>query len=234
MSPGRVVQHNPISVASRALKNLSGGVQTNRDHVIQIECVGTSDRRNRESWGDLYVEDWTTAYKDGIKALMRWIEENAGVPRTCGVTFKAYPESYGDNGVRLTGPEWDAYSGWLGHQHGAEQLHGDPGLIDIAYLLDAPAPIPTPPSVSVEVDMATLTTVLLPITIDPDGNGWLDTPGIPWDKIVSVTPHGPNPPEQGYLPLARIGMQERDGGARVTVEGGWPEGASNVVVKYVS
>lgn len=130
-----VRQHLPINRAARALANPSGGVQTNRDTAIQIECVGTCDTSKRASWGALYVEDWAAGYKAGLADLMRWVEFNAGVPRRCTVTFKPYPASYGANGVRLSGAAWDAYAGWCGHQHVPENDHGDPGAIDIGYLL---------------------------------------------------------------------------------------------------
>ncbi|MDN5605812.1 MAG: hypothetical protein L0G59_10400, partial [Kocuria sp.] len=40
---GEVRQHSPMNRAARALRNASGGVQTNRDGVIQIEIIGTCD-----------------------------------------------------------------------------------------------------------------------------------------------------------------------------------------------
>jgi hypothetical protein len=137
-----VRQHLPVNRAARALANPSGGVQTNRDTAIQVECIGTCDLGKRESWGELYVERWPDGYKAGLAALMRWVEAEAGVPRRCTVAFKPYPASYGtSNGVRLSGAAWDGYSGWLGHMHVAENLHGDPGLIDIDYLLGDGMPL---------------------------------------------------------------------------------------------
>lgn len=128
-------QHVPLSKPARALRNVSGGVQTNRDNVIQLEIVGTADRHNASTWGPLYVVNFPKAYLDGIARWMRFVEANHGVPRRSTVLWKAYPESYGVNGVRLSGAQWDTYSGWLGHQHAPENTHGDPGLIDIVYLL---------------------------------------------------------------------------------------------------
>ena len=130
-----IYQHNSVLVASRSLRNESGGVQTNRDNVVQIELVGTADRNKASSWGAQYSGNFPKGYLDGIAAWMRWVEAVRGVPRRSTVTWKAYPESYGANGVRLSGAQWDAYSGWLGHQHAPENSHGDPGLIDIKYLL---------------------------------------------------------------------------------------------------
>lgn len=131
----RCYQHVPLSKPARALRNESGGVQTNRDNVIQLEIVGTADRHNASTWGDQYVENFPQEYLDGIARWMRFVETNHRVPRRCTVKFIRYPESYGANGVRLTGPQWDAYTGWLGHQHAPENTHGDPGLIDMVYLL---------------------------------------------------------------------------------------------------
>jgi hypothetical protein len=127
-------QHIPIDHAARSLVNAPGGVSTNTDHVIQIEVVAfagtipTLDRR----------------FLAGIRRCMRWVESVAGVGRHAPA-FKAYPASYGaDNGVRMSPAAWDAFGGWCGHQHVPENVHGDPGAIDIAYLLDlAPAPSPS-------------------------------------------------------------------------------------------
>lgn len=128
-------QHCSIGRASRALKNLSGGAQTNRDMAIQIEIVGSCNPPNAH-WGNLYVPTFPQAYLDGIGKLMRWIEANAGVGRFTDATFKAYPGSYGNNGVRFSANKWDNYNGWCGHQHVPENTHGDPGNIDINYLLN--------------------------------------------------------------------------------------------------
>ncbi|HET7486829.1 MAG TPA: hypothetical protein VFJ85_02805 [Acidimicrobiales bacterium] len=125
---GRFVarQHLPIDVAARSLRNLAGGVQTNTDHVIQAEMVGYATAMAHVAPG----------YLDGIARWMRWVESAAGVRRRSPLVWKPYPDSYGaDNGVRMSPADWDAYDGWCGHQHAPENLHGDPGAIDIDYLL---------------------------------------------------------------------------------------------------
>lgn len=162
-----VWQHVDVDRGARALQNKPGGVQTNADRVIQIELVGTCNPPNRGKPGWLFVEDFPLAYLNGIGQLMRWIEKTCGVPRSSEVRFKAYPASYGTNGVRLAGPAFDAYSGWLGHQHVPENSHGDPGLIDISYLLRAgttPAPLPPIPP---EVHMAL---GIIDYLVDPHGH----------------------------------------------------------------
>lgn len=144
----QVWQHVNIDVASRALRNQSGGVQTNRDHVIQIEIVG----RAANALGfPLYL-------MEGLRRLMRWIEVNAGVPRSATVQFAAYPN--GPN-VRMSPSQWDGYSGWCGHQHAPENSHLDPGAINISYLLAGE--VPQPPE---EPEMASMKLVKL-ATDDP-------------------------------------------------------------------
>ena len=132
-------QHISLRRAAKALKNTSGGVETNREGVIQIEVVGRA------------AEPFTSnrVLVEGLKKLMRWIEANTDIPTSCGVKFHPYPP---DQGARLgsepwrysrTGTGWGRYKGWLGHQHVPENSHGDPGAIDIDLLLELPAaPVP--------------------------------------------------------------------------------------------
>lgn len=136
-------QHFDIDCSSRALVNQAGGVQTNTLNVVQIELIGTCDPAHRTSWGTAkagvdYIywpeaPDWLLAE---LGKFARWLQDNHGVPLKSTVTFKAYPGSYGaDNGVRLTGAQWLAYTGHLGHQHAPENFHGDPGNLDIQKIL---------------------------------------------------------------------------------------------------
>lgn len=133
-----VDQHIPFSHAGMALRNLAGGVQTNRDRAYQIELVGTS-----ALGGPGYY--WATA--DDVVLLDFWrkvihpMSVGLAIP-VRALEFQAYPSSYGDrrpdgrtNMVRLSGPEWDAYSGWCGHQHVPENIHGDPGAFPWARMM---------------------------------------------------------------------------------------------------
>lgn len=145
-----VRQHFPTNYIARALVH-SRWPDTNRLNCIQIELVGTCDTRNSDSkW---FVGNWPNWYYDGIAQLMRWVEENTGVQRSTSVKFVAYPASYGfNNGVRLNALQWQRATGWMGHQHVDQNDHGDPGLVDIDYLLGSvtnrpPAsPIPNIPA----------------------------------------------------------------------------------------
>lgn len=116
-------QHIPFNRAARALRNESGGVQTNRVTRCQVEIVTRAD----------VVDDHGLhpAMEDGLADLAVWLEAEWGVPRVCTVQFLTYPESFGaGNGVRLEGAAWERYTGWLGHMHAAENDHGDPGALD--------------------------------------------------------------------------------------------------------
>lgn len=139
----RWYQHFDFDVSSRALRNESGGVETNTLNVVQVELVGTCVPDHKTSWGSRTAgEDylfWPNAPDWALKELaefVRWAHDEHGVKMQSTVTWKAYPGSYGDNGVRLSGSEWQNYYGWCGHQHAPENDHGDPGNIDMARVLE--------------------------------------------------------------------------------------------------
>lgn len=136
-------QHFDVDRSSRALVNASGGVETNTLNAFQAELVGTCDPSHRTSWGSrkagvdyIYWPDAPDWALREVAVLVAWLHDNHGFRNVSTVTFKPYPASYGSgNGVRLTGAQWSNYYGWLGHQHVPENLHGDPGDIDIAKIL---------------------------------------------------------------------------------------------------
>jgi hypothetical protein len=105
-------QHIPANRAGRALRNESGGVQTNRWNVFQIEIVGWVNKITFRS-----------IYRD----VAQWLKEVRGCPLTCTVRWLSYDNSYGNTSVRLSGAAWSGYSGHLGHMHAPENDHGDPG-----------------------------------------------------------------------------------------------------------
>ena len=146
-------QHFSTTRPSRALVNKDGGVQTNNAQVFQIELIGSCDLTFAKKHGYLYLPDlleeaWA---RDALAAVLAAASESLGIPLTTSVTWANYPGSYGEKAAqRLSGEAWEAYSGWLGHQHAPENDHGDPGDIPIADILAAaggdPAVIIAPPS----------------------------------------------------------------------------------------
>jgi hypothetical protein len=135
-------QHFDFDVSSRALRNLAGGVETNTLNTGQVEIVGTCDPGTHTKWVNAGVQhlymaelpDW--AIRD-LAAFARWANANHGVPLSSGLTFKAYPSSYGANSVRMTGAQWNNFTGHCGHQHVPENDHGDPGAFPMAAILAA-------------------------------------------------------------------------------------------------
>jgi hypothetical protein len=116
---GDLWQHSPIDRGVKTLKNLSGGVETNRAGAIQVELIGFA--RDTPSWPD--------SYYDEIADLARWIERNGNVSRTCQVEFSTSRST-------MTNAQWMAYRGHCGHQHVPEQNHWDPGAFKIGKVLE--------------------------------------------------------------------------------------------------
>ena len=115
---GQIKQYRPFGDAATALANKPGGVETNRKRVVQIEvCAVAKD------------PDWPEAQKRAVAKVMAFCARH-GVPLSSSVKFTD------SSGVRrLSGSQWLAFKGWLGHQHAPENDHWDPGAIDITDLL---------------------------------------------------------------------------------------------------
>jgi hypothetical protein len=139
----QVYQHFDFDRSSRALVNLRGGVETNTLNAVQFELVGTCDPSHKTKWGSkkagidyIYWPDAPEWLLAEIAKIVKWCYTNHGLKMASTVTWKAYPGSYGANGVRLSGSAWLNYYGWLGHQHVPENVHGDPGNINFKRILE--------------------------------------------------------------------------------------------------
>lgn len=120
----RVFQHYSIKVAARALANLDGGVQTNRQNAIQIEIA----------WRAENIAALPDAMKQELRLLIAWINKQCGIKRVAPPFYGH--EAYGNGSIaRMEFQEWTSFNGWCGHQHVPENQHWDPGKIDIDYLL---------------------------------------------------------------------------------------------------
>lgn len=134
-----IYQHIPLTRAARALKNLSGGAQTNTDSAIQIEIV----------WRASNAHNMPRQLLDTIRALMRWLEHECSIqPVWYENQSHFYPPEDGHRlgyePWRMSAAEWEAWNGWCGHCNVPENVHGDPGKIDIAYLFATPEGIDMP------------------------------------------------------------------------------------------
>ncbi|MCI3273341.1 hypothetical protein [Streptomyces cylindrosporus] len=134
-------QHFDIDVSSRALRNLSGGVETNTLNVCQAELVGTCSPDTHRKWRDAGKAHvfWPEAPAWALLELARflaWMHEEHDVPLRGPALWPAYPQSFGSKaGQRMSGREWNAFKGVCGHTHVPENDHGDPGAIDFSGLL---------------------------------------------------------------------------------------------------
>ena len=111
----QVVQLIDTDVASRALQNLAGGVQTNRDSAVQIELVAYAARPK------------PAAALDRVRRLCRWIEATHGVAQ---VWPSGYPKvavnGRDPGGHNRSVSNWDNKSGHFGHSQTPENIHWDP------------------------------------------------------------------------------------------------------------
>lgn len=122
----RVYQHVPANRSAMALRNLPGGVQTNRDDVTQVEIATRAAD----------IASLPHAARVELAKLLAWEHVVRNLPLRSTVRWVAYPASYGERASqRLSGPAWGDYSGVLGHQHAPENDHGDPGDFPVADLL---------------------------------------------------------------------------------------------------
>jgi hypothetical protein len=123
-------QHYPLTEAAWALA-APNSTHTNTAGVIQIEIVGSCVVGNSPSV--LNFDDGDLAF---IATLLKGIADPTGISLTTSVQWLSYPDSYGLSYVRLTQDEWYAYRGVLGHMHAPANVHGDPGTLNVARILE--------------------------------------------------------------------------------------------------
>lgn len=124
-STGEARQHIPLTRAARALEHPAGTPQTNRAGVIQIEIIGTSDRR-LVAPGRVYLGDLDDQGCAHLARLFDLIHDATGIPLVSSVTWVDYPRSYGVHASqRLSRAAFAAYRGVLAHQHVPDNAHGD-------------------------------------------------------------------------------------------------------------
>ncbi|WP_265560959.1 glycoside hydrolase family 25 protein [Streptomyces hygroscopicus] len=139
-------QHFGFDESARALVHDKTQIGTNTLNVAQVEIVGTCDPTTHATWSKAGTEhlympelpDWAIA---DLNAFAHWAHDQHGVPLTSGLTWKPYPASYGNNGVRMDTAAWSAFKGHCGHQHVPQNDHGDPGQFPIAQILEADMPL---------------------------------------------------------------------------------------------
>jgi len=111
-----IYQHIDTQEGARALRNLPGGVETNRDSAVQIELVGFAHLpKNRSTLTNL-------------ARLCRWIEAIHDVPKVWPNGFPKPAKNGRDpGGHNRDAQTWDTKAGHYGHCHVPENTHWDPG-----------------------------------------------------------------------------------------------------------
>lgn len=114
-----VYQHIDTGLAARALRNLGGGVQTNRLSAIQIEVVGTATRPKPR--GTL----------ENVARLCRWLERTHSIPRAWPSGIPKAARNGRDPGGHNRNPTiWATKGGHYGHSQVPENIHWDPGYTE--------------------------------------------------------------------------------------------------------
>lgn len=127
---GLFIQHTDTNVAARALRNASGGNQTNRDHAIQLEVVCYSARGIAIEYGGTWVGELPPVVYREIAEWIRWVNQHHPIKYVWpGRQALSYAQANA-SGFRLTGTDWDTFNGICGHQHVDENTHWDPGAFD--------------------------------------------------------------------------------------------------------
>jgi hypothetical protein len=143
-------QHFRINQSSRALVDSDfTAVRENRDNVVQVEIVCSCDPAFIKKHDLPDVRDLDDRALRDLGELAAWLHDEWGLPLELTPDWLPFPDSFGKSKVRMTGPQYDAFKGILGHQHapagsgklrpdGTKDLgnvHGDPGALDVQAIL---------------------------------------------------------------------------------------------------
>lgn len=137
-------QHFDEDESARALRNASGGVETNTLNCIQLEMIGTCSLGVASSWEARgyrrnvdfifwpFAPDWALA---GIADFIADLHKRLGIKLEAAAPnpWPGYPNS--TTAARMSGTAWRNFYGVCGHMHVPENSHGDPGAFPIRRVL---------------------------------------------------------------------------------------------------
>lgn len=135
------VQHTRLNTAARALRNLAGGVETNRARAIQVEIVCYSSKPTSEKVNGIWVGHLSPTQLSDIRQFLLWAGAQGVKMNWPGKQALSHSEA-ARPGFRMTGSQWLAYNAVCGHQHVMEQGttlsdtsgHWDPGALNWSAL----------------------------------------------------------------------------------------------------
>jgi hypothetical protein len=132
----QIRQHFGINRSSRALRDPSSTlVRENRDNVFQLEIICYSQYSLAVERGGIWVGDLTASHMRDIAAMILQCHRDWDLPLQSSVTWREGRKTW-YNDVRLSGPQFDAYRGILGHVHASGNDHWDPGGFRYSRLED--------------------------------------------------------------------------------------------------
>lgn len=137
-SAPQIEQHIPFDVASRGLRNLTSSqriaadlspedVATNRMGSVNINAALVGYQTGREGgYPGLYP--LSEAMVDTLAAFMLWCEKEWDIPADVSALIdQAGQQEYGYlSPLRMSNDEWEAFTGWCGHELVTENTHHDP------------------------------------------------------------------------------------------------------------
>lgn len=226
-----IYQHIDTGVAARALKNLSAGVETNRDSAIQIEVVGFAGKPKNK------------ATLKNVAKLCRWIEETHKVS-------KVWPNGLPRTGSRDPGghnrnaTNWNTKSGHYGHSHVPENDHWDPGYtkaeveiimggsLESVDIEEGVSLTPFISQVEIEIlDNLSLITYSISFSLDEQGQGFVPL-DIAWERVISVIPQAIKNDDGNWI-TCTASLAEQDGQTLLVATGGAPKTTIIILVKVL-
>lgn len=129
---GAIRQHIDSDYSSKALENDRGGVETNNDGVLQVECIGSCDRAYADKHDLFFWPDATDKDLEPLAEFLAWAHTEHGVPLTTrSLVWSDFNAAYEGAPQRMSFKQWRAFSGICGHQHVPENAHWDPGKLPV-------------------------------------------------------------------------------------------------------
>ncbi len=130
------VQHTDFNTAARALRNVSGGVQTNRANALQVELVCYSAKNIADqSSSRLWVGELSDDHYQDLRDFLAWTYANFDVTATWPEKQAFSSRQANAPGFRMTDTEWNEFDGVCAHQHVPENTHWDTGALDWTQLI---------------------------------------------------------------------------------------------------
>lgn len=136
---GQIAQLLPASRSARTLKNVAGGVQTNRlgQVCLQVEVIGFAAHP--------FTSILTLAGRTGLGKLVTFARSH-GIP---DVWPAGPPPAYPSGSSPRRADIWTTRAGHYGHSQVPENDHGDPGAIDVRVLWAAADGLTTAPTTKI-------------------------------------------------------------------------------------